>query len=301
MIRRQRLAVLGIVAVVLLTSVANPTGDSPDPIVETLLERIGNGRAAAGAPRLEHRPALDRVALERARQIAALPEGRRLALGEPIDRVLERHGLTRYRRAFDYMDMKLGYRDPGAAFAATWQGYAQAWSSVLDPRRNAIGIATVEAADGWRILVAVLIEDRAAAPDPETIEQGVLAAINLVRGEHDLAELEAHPRLARVARAHSRDMLRRDYFAHVAPGGGGPADRVRAAGLRYRKVAENIQLNDDDADPVGTAVAAWMASPDHRRNLLDPDYTHTGIGVAVGDDGTIAFTQLFLLPPEHAP
>ena len=86
-----------------------------------------------------------------------------------------------------------------------------------------------------------------------------------------------HDGLAAVARAHSDDMRRRDYFDHVNPEGKTPMQRVQAAGIGVTAVAENIALGQ----PTGQVVfRSWMDSPGHRRNLLNCEYTHHGVGLA---------------------
>ena len=49
-------------------------------------------------------------------------------------------------------------------------------------------------------------------------------------------------------------------------------------------------------DPVETAVEAWLESPGHRRTMLTPAFTTTGVGVARDDEGTFYFTQLYMVP-----
>lgn len=91
--------------------------------------------------------------------------------------------------------------------------------------------------------------------------------------------LVLHDAVARVAQAHSDDMRRRDYFDHVDPSGRTPMQRVQAAGIVVSAVAENIALGQ----PTGQAVfRSWMDSAGHRRNMLNCEYTHHGVGVAGG-------------------
>lgn len=89
--------------------------------------------------------------------------------------------------------------------------------------------------------------------------------------------LVRHEGVEGVARAHSEDMRRRDYFDHVTPDGRTPMQRVQGAGIGVTAVAENIALGQ----ATGAAVfRSWMDSPGHRRNLLDCEYTHHGVGLA---------------------
>jgi len=81
-------------------------------------------------------------------------------------------------------------------------------------------------------------------------------------------------RIAAVAGKHSADMAERAYFSHTNPDGRDPFDRLRDAGLPFRAAAENIAK-------VMSAPAvhdSWLASPGHRRNMLDCSFTHHGAG-----------------------
>ena len=83
-------------------------------------------------------------------------------------------------------------------------------------------------------------------------------------------------RLAAVARRHSTDMARRDFFNHTNPDGRDPFDRMKAAGVRFRAAAENIAAGQ----PTGREVyQGWIESPGHRRNMENCTYRRFGIGL----------------------
>ncbi|HEX6587813.1 MAG TPA: CAP domain-containing protein [Longimicrobiales bacterium] len=91
------------------------------------------------------------------------------------------------------------------------------------------------------------------------------------------APLTWHDGVASVAQAHSDDMQRNDYYDHIDRAGRTPMERIQAAGIRVRAVAENIA----QGQPTGAVVfRGWMDSPGHRRNLLNCEYTHHGVGLA---------------------
>lgn len=76
-------------------------------------------------------------------------------------------------------------------------------------------------------------------------------------------------------------MLAEGFYAHVAPDGGTPADRVEAVG--YGPVAflgENLAQGLFEPEEV---VERWLASIDHRRNILHPRAEEVGLGLAMGD------------------
>ncbi|WP_369139644.1 CAP domain-containing protein [Modestobacter versicolor] len=125
------------------------------------------------------------------------------------------------------------------------------------------------------------------APGPGP-EGQVLALVNVERTAAGCGPLAADAALAAVARAHSADMRDRGFFAHTDPGGVDPFARARAAGIGYAR-AENIAAGQPDASAV---MAAWMASPGHRQNVLDCSLGRLGVGVAEGAGGPW-WTQLF--------
>lgn len=127
----------------------------------------------------------------------------------------------------------------------------------------------------------------------ERLEQRVLERINEVRRQHDLNDLAMDSVLREVARQYSAAMGRRDFFSHSGPEGDTVGDRLRAAGVCYRMVAENLAKNYNVPDPVTAAVDGWMDSPGHRRNILTPAFRQTGIGVW-RDGETFYFTQVFV-------
>ena len=88
--------------------------------------------------------------------------------------------------------------------------------------------------------------------------------------------LRVHRRLNRAAKAYARRMGRQAFFAHVAPDGSDPGDRIRAAGYRWTSYGENLAAGFTGAAVV---VAAWLASPGHCANLMG-EFTEIGLGHA---------------------
>lgn len=99
--------------------------------------------------------------------------------------------------------------------------------------------------------------------------------MNRVRAMHGLGPLRFHPRLQRAARAHSRDMVRRAYFAH-----GRLVQRLRRYRFRPegRIVGENLAWGAGEQGRPGTIVDMWLRSPSHRRLLLRPGFSYVGVG-----------------------
>jgi uncharacterized protein YkwD len=110
----------------------------------------------------------------------------------------------------------------------------------------------------------------------KTGQSALLETINAVRRAHGLAPLRIDPTLTDAARFHTLDMLRRDYFAH-----GDFYERMVHFGAVGPTVGENLAW-DSGSGSARFLVDAWLASPDHRANLLRPGFRRIGIGLARG-------------------
>jgi len=140
----------------------------------------------------------------------------------------------------------------------------------------------------------------AAAPESETRvfqptgeEKLMLDSVNAERARESLDALTWCPALARSATEHSIDMAAQNYFEHESLDGREVSDRAEAQGYDYRTVGENIAVGQRDVEEV---MQGWMDSPGHRENILRPEYTHLGSGVATGDfkgQQSIYWTQNF--------
>lgn len=109
---------------------------------------------------------------------------------------------------------------------------------------------------------------------------GVLAWTNQERARAGLPDLLPRSKLSASALAKVRDMFNKQYFAHESPTGEGVGDLVEKEGYEYIVVGENLALGNFEGDKV--LVAAWMASPGHRANILGDRYKEIGIAVGRG-------------------
>ncbi|HEV2123851.1 MAG TPA: CAP domain-containing protein [Chloroflexota bacterium] len=126
-----------------------------------------------------------------------------------------------------------------------------------------------------------------------SLETHFLDLLNADRQAHGLEPLQFDTELASVARWRSEDMAQRDYFSHDI-GGYMVFQVLKDRGIAYRVAGENLAYNTHGANETAPAAErALMASPTHRDNILRADYTHVGVGVAVGPDGKYLYTQLF--------
>ena len=135
----------------------------------------------------------------------------------------------------------------------------------------------------------------------DELEERAFAAINRERVANNLPPLRHAHDLCAVARAHSEDMVARDYFGHQSPEGKDLRYRFAQSGINnWRYIAENIAFNNGYEDPVSAAVEGWMNSPGHRKNILNKQLVESGIGVALNASGRVYFTQVFVVRDEKA-
>lgn len=108
----------------------------------------------------------------------------------------------------------------------------------------------------------------------------IIAITNTKRSEVGLQPLTYNENLSSAAYTKARDMIDRDYWAHVAPDGTQPWSFITRFGYKYRYAGENLARDFSSAQSI---VDAWMGSPTHRDNILNPKYKEIGIGVTEGD------------------
>lgn len=153
---------------------------------------------------------------------------------------------------------------------------------------------------------------------PAELEQQIHQLVNTERKRRGLSPLAWDSALATVARGHSRDMARNNYFSHYSKDGRDFAYRYKQAGykcgVRVERAihlgAENILQNNlyDSVTTVNgeefynwnsqtkiaeTSVQGWMNSKGHKKNILTPHWKKEGIGVVISPDGKVYITQNF--------
>lgn len=120
-------------------------------------------------------------------------------------------------------------------------------------------------------------------------EQEVFDLVNQIREENGLEPFVYNETLAETARAHSQDMIDRNFFDHTNPDGKSPFDRMRDNGLSYSMAAENIAAGQRTPEEV---VESWMNSEGHRANILG-GCKELGVGLALGGSYGYYWTQCF--------
>jgi len=155
-----------------------------------------------------------------------------------------------------------------------------------DAIRHTMNSLTVHPASDESVDLGFTAENPAARPG---LEARMLELVNKERIKAGLKPLKADPELVPVARAHSKDMFSRGYFAHKSPEGKDPFDRMKKAGVMFQAAGENLAL----AQTVEIAHTNLMNSPGHRANILNPSFGRVGIGILDGGFYGLMISQEF--------
>ena len=117
-------------------------------------------------------------------------------------------------------------------------------------------------------------------------EQKMIDLVNQERAKAGVAPLKVDLELCRVARIKSQDMKDNNYFSHTSPTYGSPFEMMKSFGISYRTAGENIAKHSS----VESAHAGLMNSEGHRKNILNPSFTHIGVGIV----DNRYYTQMFV-------
>ncbi|QPC46224.1 CAP domain-containing protein [Mangrovibacillus cuniculi] len=110
----------------------------------------------------------------------------------------------------------------------------------------------------------------------EAAEKQVLSITNAMRHKFNLNSLEWDDETSEVAFKHSEDMALNNFFDHESPNSGDLGDRLAEGNIFFNAAGENIAAHYLDAP---AAMEGWLNSEGHRKTMLEPDFTHLGVGV----------------------
>jgi uncharacterized protein YkwD len=268
-----------------VTEEAAPPVADPDP--DGFLGLVNSVRGAAGSPPVSLDARLAAAARAHSSDMAA----RGLLSSESAQGISVYQRVTSAGYAYLTIGEHLvsGPRTP-AEFVEYCLSSEQSRRTLYEPAYSEAGLAYVAGHRSgdmyWTALWA-----RPLSPGGLTRTAGeVIALTNTERAAAGLPPLAADSPLTTAAQAHSADMVARAFYSHTSPGGGQPWDRAAAAGSRRCTIGENIACGQRSPAEV---VRGWMNSPGHRANILKPDFTHIGIGLAGGGKAGTYWTQLF--------
>jgi uncharacterized protein YkwD len=147
-------------------------------------------------------------------------------------------------------------------------------------------------------LLLLVVAPAASAITLTKPEKQLLTLINKARAKHNLPALKMNAKLQRAARAHSAQMIAKDYFSHNSANGESFSKRLIRFGYTQTnctswKAGENIAFG---AGLLGTPQAimkAWMNSKAHKAVILSKGLKECGVGRAAGEFNTIEDTYMF--------
>ncbi len=127
--------------------------------------------------------------------------------------------------------------------------------------------------------------------DIDAMEQRVMELVNAERTSRGIAPLEENWEVRRVAGYKAMDLRDGRYFSHTSPTYGSPFDMLRSFGISFRAAGENIAMGQKTPESV---MQAWMRSEGHRANILNPTFTHIGVGYCTGGSSGSYWVQMFI-------
>jgi uncharacterized protein YkwD len=132
-----------------------------------------------------------------------------------------------------------------------------------------------------------------------SLARAVIDRGNAVRTDVKVSALREAPSLMAAAQQYALELARLRRLDHTSPTPGRRTvvERIEAAGGSWQRAGENLALTSDRMPDVPRRVVElWLNSSGHRRNLLHPGYTMTGVGVARDSRGDWYVVQVYVLP-----
>jgi uncharacterized protein YkwD len=255
---------------------------SQDNVRQELLRLVNAERAKAGAPPLRLDDALSRAAQQHAEEIS---RSGKLQSGSS-EEMQERLRQAGYH-AHEWTENLTQSGDPLDEVLRYWKGRnPNTFRDLMDPRYRdlGLGVSRLRGTPLYSFLFAApqadyFARETGGLADRDEVSREMLDQVNTARRQAGLKPLRLNGVLAKSAQRHAEDMLKRGYFDHRSPAGTTVRERSRAAGYNWAAIGENIAFGQTSVDEV---VETWMDSPGHRKNILSPNFTELGVGLAVG-------------------
>jgi uncharacterized protein YkwD len=165
-----------------------------------------------------------------------------------------------------------------------------------ESRQSAEAIAAQETSAKIAAVLATPCQNTELTPEAgnlAAVRESVLCLINQERARNGVSPLMANAQLEQAAEGHCTELIADDYFAHVSPSGQTPVDRIRETGyipgpsVGY-VIGENLAWGTLSLSTPSAVVAAWIASPGHLANILESQYTETGVGITPAVPASLA-------------
>jgi uncharacterized protein YkwD len=119
-----------------------------------------------------------------------------------------------------------------------------------------------------------------------TWQEQMLNSINSIRAEKSLTPLKMCQPLVKAAQNYAKRMAAQDFLDHTGKDGSTPGSRIQKAGYdwmnakRASMIAENIAAGQNSVPEV---MRGWRKSKSHYKNMVTPEFTHVGFGMAINE------------------
>ncbi len=110
-------------------------------------------------------------------------------------------------------------------------------------------------------------------------EEKLRLLTNALRQEQGIAPLSPLSTLHVSSRQKAVDMANLQYFGHISPQDSQLGNFLKEAGYNYTVAGENLAMGFTSAEEI---FSAWMKSPSHYANLVDPEFTQFGVSIENG-------------------
>jgi len=135
---------------------------------------------------------------------------------------------------------------------------------------------TLNISNADKFLPGPLVNQIEREPHPQALSiKGILQWTNKYRQDYQLAHLILNDQLVEATKRKIEDMEQNNYFDHISPTGKEPSSFADDVNYRYLKFGENLALGVFANNQ--SLVEAWMNSPGHRENILQPKFKEIGI------------------------
>ncbi len=139
-------------------------------------------------------------------------------------------------------------------------------------------------------------QNNLVAPTPTLQTTEILNIVNQTRVQYNLDRLVENEKLQMAAQAKADYLLTEQLFSHSGKNGEPFSTWIKQYDYNYLRVGENLAIFFTDNQAI---VNAWLASEAHRKNILNPYYTETGLAVKQGyyqGKSTYLVVQIFGQP-----
>jgi uncharacterized protein YkwD len=119
-----------------------------------------------------------------------------------------------------------------------------------------------------------------------TWQEQMLNSVNSIRAEKSLTPLKMCRPLENAAQGYAKKMASQDFLDHTGKDGSTPGSRIQKAGYDWKNpkkssmIAENIAAGQNSVLEV---MRGWSKSKSHYKNMVTPEFTHVGFGMAINE------------------